>query len=83
MFGHHGFLEHYRQPESPHQGIFLHIAIEVDGAEYHEGRPTMDNARDAMLQGHGYRVVRVPAREIFETPYNVLEKIRQQAQLAH
>jgi very-short-patch-repair endonuclease len=57
------------------------VAIEVDGAEYHEDRPTMDNARDAMLQGHGYRVVRVPAREVFETPYSVLEKIRQQTQL--
>jgi len=52
------------------------VAIEVDGAEHHEHRPTMDNARDAMLQSHGYRVVRVPAREIFETPYNILEKIR-------
>ena len=59
------------------------VAIGVDGSEYHEDKPTMDNARDAMLQGHGYRVVRVPARQIFETPYNVLEKIRQQAQLAH
>ena len=53
------------------------VAIEVDGDKHHEHRPTMDSARDAMLQSHGYRVLRVPAREVFETPYNVLEQIRQ------
>ncbi len=51
------------------------IAIEVDGQEHHEGTLEQDKARDAFLLGRGYDVLRIQAREVFETPFEVLHRI--------
>lgn len=53
----------------------IKVAIEVDGHAFHKDRAAQDRARDAFLQGQGYTVLRVPAREITETPFDVLHRI--------
>ena len=55
-----------------HEGV--RVVVEVDGARHHR-HPEEDKARDAMLVGLGYRVVRVEARDVFETPALVLKRI--------
>lgn len=55
----------------------VRVAIEVDGAEYHEGRNARDNAIDAYLEGRGYRVLRVLARTVLETPNEVVHRVRE------
>lgn len=55
----------------------IRVAIEVDGAEHHAGREARDRAIDAYLEGRGYRVVRLTARSILETPHEVMHKIRE------
>jgi hypothetical protein len=55
-----------------HQGRTL--AIEVDGRQ-HESATAEDSARDAMLVGKGYEVLRVPAREVREMPARVVQTI--------
>ena len=52
------------------------LAIEVDGAEFHDDRKEQDKARDAYLAARGYTVLRFPAREIFETPASVIHRIK-------
>lgn len=52
------------------------IAIEVDGKEFHEDRQEQDKARDVYLKGQGFKVLRFAAREVFETPFEVLSSIR-------
>ncbi len=52
------------------------IAIEVDGLQ-HEKATEQDRARDAYLQGQGYTVRRIPAREVLETPFEVIHQIEQ------
>jgi len=52
------------------------IAIEVDGRQ-HEEATEQDRARDAYLQGQGYAVRRIPAREVIETPFEVIHQIEQ------
>jgi len=51
------------------------LAIEVDGRAFHEQSKEKDDARDAYLRGRGYEVIRIPAREIFETPFEVIHQI--------
>lgn len=51
------------------------LAIEVDGRQYHESRREEDAARDAFLSAKGYGVLRIPAREVLETPLDVLHQI--------
>lgn len=53
----------------------IRVAVEVDGRAFHKDRPAQDRARDAFLQGQGYSVIRVPAREVKETPFDVLHRI--------
>lgn len=53
------------------------LAIEVDGREHHQHTPEQDNARDAYLVGLGYSVLRVPARAVLETPFDVVHTIQQ------
>lgn len=55
----------------------LGLAIEVDGAEFHAGQATTDRSRDAFLQAQGWRVLRIPARAVLETPHNVIERIKE------
>ena len=50
------------------------IAIEVDGKQ-HDWNTVEDSARDAFLKGKGFRVVRVPARAVRETPSVCIENI--------
>ena len=52
------------------------VAVEVDGSEHHDGHGARDRAIDAYLEGRGYRVVRVPARSVLETPHEVVHKIQ-------
>lgn len=52
------------------------IAIEVDGRQ-HEEATERDRARDAYLQGQGYAVRRFPAREVLETPFQVIHQVEQ------
>lgn len=55
---------------------FERLAIEVDGRQ-HQGAAEQDKARDAYLQGQGYAVLRIPAREVLETPFEVVHRIDQ------
>jgi len=50
------------------------LAIEVDGRQ-HESATAEDSARDAMLVGKGYEVLRIPAREVREMPARVIQLI--------
>ena len=51
------------------------LAIEVDGRQYHESRREEDAARDAFLSARGYEVLRIAARDVLETPFEVLRQI--------
>ena len=51
------------------------IVVEVDGSQ-HERQKVMDQNRDALLASNGYDVVRIPTREIADTPFEIIEKIR-------
>ena len=53
------------------------LAIEVDGEAYHREDSATDKSRDAFLAARGFQVLRVPAREIVETPLTVVAKIEQ------
>ncbi len=50
------------------------LAIEVDGAQ-HNKQQVLDKSRDVMLQSMGYKVMRISARDVMETPNVVIEKI--------
>ena len=50
------------------------IVIEVDGRQ-HEGATEEDKARDAFLMAQNFRVLRVPARDVLETPFDVIHRI--------
>jgi very-short-patch-repair endonuclease len=52
------------------------IVVEVDG-DQHLSTPEQDRARDAYLQAHGYTVLRVRAREVMETPHEVIHRIEE------
>lgn len=54
----------------------IRLAIEVDGAEHHDETQTTDRSRDSFLQAQGWKVLRVSARAVLETPHNVIEKIK-------
>ncbi len=51
------------------------IVVEVDGSQ-HEKQKVMDQNRDALLASNGYDVIRIPTREIADTPFETIEKIR-------
>ena len=53
----------------------VRLAIEVDGREFHESRTARDRGRDAFLTAEGYRVHRIPARAVLETPFEVVRGI--------
>ena len=50
------------------------IVIEVDGHQ-HKDATEQDRARDAFLVGQNYRVLRVQARDVLETPFDVIHRI--------
>ena len=37
----------------------------------------MDQNRDAMLASNGFDVIRIPTREIADTPFETIERIRE------
>lgn len=51
-------------------------AIEVDG-KCHDGRKKCDASRDIWLSGHGYRTLRVPAKDVFQARNPVLLKVKE------
>jgi very-short-patch-repair endonuclease len=55
------------------------LAIEVDGGE-HRKATEKDKARDAYLLGQGFSVLRVAAREVMETPFDVIHQIEDRLQ---
>lgn len=56
------------------------LAVEVDGKQ-HEDQKHQDQSRDAFLQSRGYRVVRIPARSIEETPAQAIHKVKETLEL--
>jgi very-short-patch-repair endonuclease len=54
------------------------MIVETDGFEYHRSRAAFeaDRARDATLQGLGYRVLRVTYRQVRESPAAVVASLR-------
>ena len=53
------------------------VVVEVDG-EQHQKEQHTDRARDAFLRARGYKVLRIPARAVFETPFAVLKQIEEE-----
>jgi very-short-patch-repair endonuclease len=58
------------------EGSGHRLAIEVDGRDHHSGSTQQDAGRDAALQAKGWDVLRVPARDVLQTPFDVLHRIR-------
>lgn len=58
-------------------GNGIRLAVEVDGRAHHEDWKQRDAAFDAYLEGRGYRILRVPARAVLETPHEVVHKVRE------
>jgi very-short-patch-repair endonuclease len=52
-----------------------HIVFEIDGS-VHRLRNEEDADRDAQLADNGYQVIRIPARNVLENPFEVAEFIR-------
>ena len=58
-------------------GNGIRLAVEVDGRPHHEDWKQRDAAIDAYLEGRGYRVLRVSARAVLDTPHEVVHKVRE------
>jgi len=56
------------------------LAVEVDGSQ-HEEQKHQDQARDAFLQSRNYKVHRIPARSIEETPAEVMHTIKEKLEV--
>lgn len=56
----------------------IKLVIEVDGKDPHKDRKLEDASRDAMLRSKGYRVTRIPARDVLETPNVVIDQLKSQ-----
>jgi very-short-patch-repair endonuclease len=55
----------------------VRVAIEVDGRASHENQTQADAAIDAYLAGRGYRVLRVTARDVLESPNEVVFRVQE------
>ena len=55
----------------------IRVVVEVDGATFHAAHGERDKAIDAYLEGRGFRVVRVSARSVMDTPQTTLHRIMQ------
>ena len=51
--------------------------IEVDGEEAHKNSRQSDQSRDAFLRAQGCNVFRTSARAVLETPYAVIQEIKE------
>jgi very-short-patch-repair endonuclease len=56
------------------------VVVEVDGSQ-HKNASVQDSARDAFLVSKGHRVLRVSARDVLETPFDVIHRIDEQLAL--
>jgi predicted transcriptional regulator of viral defense system len=54
------------------------LIVETDGYSAHRGRAAFENdrARDLLLQAHGYRVMRLSYRQVFDEPNGVIAALR-------
>ena len=54
------------------------LVVELDGAAWHDNRLTRENDADrqAILEAHGYRVLRIIWRELVDRPRQTLARIR-------
>ena len=54
------------------------LIIEIDGATYHSSPEAQesDKARDAYFETIGYTTLRVPAKDVFRTPLEVMKRVR-------
>ncbi len=54
------------------------LVVELDGAAWHDNRLSRedDAARQALLEAHGYRVVRITWRQLVDAPAQTLARIR-------
>ena len=54
------------------------LVIEIDGAAYHSSPEAIerDRVRDEYFEGLGYSVVRIPARVVFNTPSDAVQRVR-------
>ena len=53
------------------------LVIEVDGEEAHKNSRQSDQSRDAFLRAQGCNVFRTSARAVLETPYAVIQEIKE------
>ena len=52
------------------------LVVEIDGWSHNMGdQPARDERRDAWMQERGYRVIRIPASEVFENAADVAERM--------
>lgn len=52
----------------------IRLSIEIDGKQ-HQKQKVMDTSRDVLLLSLGYKVLRISARDVLETPNVVIDKI--------
>jgi hypothetical protein len=54
------------------------LVIEIDGAAYHSSPEAVakDEARDRFFDRHGYSVLRIPARLVFNSPRDAIQNVR-------
>lgn len=65
----------------PYRAYFLvneWLVVEVDGAEFHSSAEAVerDRARDKYLNERGYSVLRIPARIVFASPSEAVDRVR-------
>ena len=53
------------------------LAIEIDGPSHDFKKQVVDQARDAALRTHGYKPLRLVARDVFEKPADVTAQVEE------
>jgi hypothetical protein len=55
-----------------------HVVVELDGAAWHDERLARedDAERQALLEAHGYRVLRITWRQLVDHPQQTIARIR-------
>ena len=54
------------------------LVIEIDGAAYHSSPEAIarDKVRDEYFESLGYTVIRIPAKVVFHTPHDAVQRVR-------
>ena len=56
------------------------LVVEIDGWSHNMGdQPARDERRDAWMQERGYRVIRIPASEVFQNAAEVADRMAAEA----